>query len=234
MTFSIYIPLYVLISLSFSSCTGLYCIVMREVMQRELSVDQQGCHFFDIHDSFITWNGSTHALPCKEYSHNCYKKKLILLFKMVILNPVHQETYFMYIESDNRLCVNLNVIDNLTTLHKPTLMLTGMGASGWVFNRVFARRFLNVYEKGDSTCPDCVAATLWKNMWISTRLVLVEHVADASLRSGLSKNNKHLPRCLEIKYYSGMAKFDLYNHNACARNDVSPCHIKSNLLAKLE
>lgn len=69
--------------------------IVREVMQRELSVDQQGCHFFDIHDSFITWNGSTHALPCKEYSHNCYKKKLILLFKMVILNPVHQETFLM-------------------------------------------------------------------------------------------------------------------------------------------
>lgn len=217
-----------------NNCSALYCVVMREVIHRELSVDQSGCHFFDIHDSFITWNGTKYSLPCREYSHNCYKKKLLHLFKTVFLNSAYSNSHFMYIESDNRLCLDITILENLTKIHNPTLMLTGMGASGWIFNRVFARAFVKNYEKSSSTCPDCVAATLWKNMWISTRLALVEHVADSSERSGLSKNNKHLPRCLEIKYYSGMANFDFFNHDECARNDVSPCHIKSNLLAKIE
>lgn len=55
----------------------------------------------------------------------------------------------------------------------------------------------------------------------TTRVVLTQH--SVASRQGLSRNDKHLPRCYQKRVESGMRGFDLFDHTACALQDVSPC-----------
>lgn len=200
------------------------CAVMREPGRRPLDTFQPGCSFFDVTDNVAEWRGSTIALPCTEYSHVCYTKKLTLLFKELLKT---EYDYFYYVESDNTLCVGLEFIESLaarymTVKDGPELITTGIGASGWLFTRKWAEVFLEDLNKCSRhcLCPDCIAAMM--NLpRATTRVILTQHSVYS--REGLHKNSGHLPRCHEKRVASGLNGFDFFDHIKCHHKDISPC-----------
>ena len=136
------------------------------------------------------------------------------------------EYNFYYIESDHTLCVQHEFIGALAAWYMavpvPDLITTGIGASGWLFTRKWAEAYLRELTGCSRwcSCPDCIAA-LMELPRATTRVVLTQHSIGS--RSGLSKNNKHLPRCHQKRVEYGLNRFDFFDHVACRHRDVSPC-----------
>lgn len=208
------------------------CAVMREPSSRALDVTHPGCHFFDVTGSVATWAGKTVPLPCNKYDHTCYTKKLVVLMNELLATS-HE--VFYYVESDNALCAPLSVLSDLAGRYmlrhpnSPGLITTGVGASGWLFDRAWAKAWVASATSCTEWCycPDCIAAFLRSPPRATTRVVLNQHVTVADSRSGLSRNNNPLPRCYQVRSQSGINKFDFFDTKACTHHDISPCQTQN-------
>jgi hypothetical protein len=202
---------------------SLLCAVMREPSARPSDTYQRGCHFFDVTGSTAEWRGAAIQLPCSEYSHQCYTKKLEVMFQHLLKTPYD---VFYYVEADHIVCASLKVAKRLAQAYMPKyqLITTGIGASGWLFTRQWAKEYIAALRSCNKWCycPDCIAALL-KQPRATTRLVLTQHVADANTKEGLSKNDKVLPRCFQKRIEYGLNKFDWFDHIMCRNRDVTPC-----------
>jgi hypothetical protein len=209
------------------SAVTVYCVVMRETHVRSMDIVHPGCRFFDVDKNVARWNELTVRLPCSGYNKQCYTKKLAVLIEN-LLTTGHD--YFYYVESDTVPCVPMDVVSELASryMHKIDLLTTGIGASGWIFTRRWAVAYLRELRACTKWCycPDCIAALMTLPR-ATTRVVLAQHVSNADIKSGLSKNDKHLPRCMETRVDFGMNGFDFFDRDACAHNDVSPCKVKN-------
>ena len=202
-----------------------FCVVMRDVYAREVDVWQEECHYYDIHQDKVTFLDRTYPMTYKGYNHKAYgfhfRHMLELVYKY---NPFE---YALYLESDTNLCVPLSIYEALANAYEPYLLLSGMGASGWMFSKRWILDFQRILDNCGAWCYciDCLAAM--QGRWVSTRKVLVSHI-HGTTKVGLHKNKKHLPMCMEIKYYEGMNHFDRFDHNKCKEHDISPCYGHSN------
>lgn len=201
------------------------CVVMREPEVRALDTVHPGCAFFDIYGSTAHWRGEAVSLPCSGYNSACYTKKLAVLIEKLLETSLD---YFYYLENDTSMCITLKMLKRFTAYLAPhtsnELLTTGIGASGWLFTRKWAEMFLHDLRTCGKWChcPDCVAA-LVRLPRATTRLVVVQHIAQAQAKVGLNSNDKHLPRCMEKRRFSGMNKFDFFDHEECALHDITPC-----------
>ena len=202
---------------------SLLCVVMREPSVRSLDTYQRGCHFFDVSGNMAEWRGSPVSLPCQEYSNTCYTQKLEVLFKQLLKTP---HDVFYYVEADHLTCASFKVVKQLAQAYMPKyqLITTGIGASGWLFTREWAREYITAIQTCDKWCycPDCIAAFL-EMPRATTRLVLTQHTSGSKAKAGLSKNDKMLPRCFQKRVKSGLNKFDWFDHNRCYKRDITPC-----------
>lgn len=203
------------------------CAVMREPGVRSMDTLHPGCHFFDVDGATATWGGSNVALPCERYDGVCYTQKLVVLMEKM-LETAHE--VFYYVEADHALCVPLATIELVAGRYMaarahPLLITTGIGASGWLFNREWARSWVLSAKACVKwcACPDCIAALLPTAGRATTRVVLTQHVAAPAVKSGLSSNNKRLPRCMEVRRHSGLNGFDFFDAAKCPGRDLSPC-----------
>ena len=167
---------------------------------------------------------------CSEYSKSCYRQKLLQAFEHML--RAHGEcTHFFYVESDNIMCVPPSSLDGIVKKHPDRmLILTGLGASGWLMHRTWTEQFVARYTSNTgSSCPDCVAATM--PGWSTYHVYLVAHQTQGQgVTHGLtiSRNvplDKHLPRCLEPHRgrWGGSDVWDYYDHSKCAGSDIYPC-----------
>ena len=201
------------------------CAVMREPGVRPLNTVHPGCHFFDVANDVAEWRGDTVKLPCSDYSHECYTKKLAVLVRELLLT---EYDFFYYVESDHTLCVPHEFIGALAARYMavpreaPELITTGIGASGWLFTRRWAEAYLTELTGCSKWCycPDCIAA-LMELPRATTRVVLTQHSVGS--RAGLSTNDKLLPRCHQKRVKYGLNRFDFFDHAACRYRDISPC-----------
>jgi hypothetical protein len=171
--------------------------------------------------------------PCHEYSGACYKQKLMQAFWHML--RAHGEcTHFFYVEADNTMCVRPSSLNEIVKKHPGrTLILTGIGASGWLMHRAWTKQFLVLYKSHTGSfvhCPDCVAATM--PGWSTYHVYLVAHsVQGKSVEQGLTISrevplNKHLPRCLEPHRdrWSRKDVWDYFDHSKCGGREVYPCN----------
>ena len=213
-----------------------YCIVLREYV-RQVDVSQPNCHFIDFvpHLGRAVLNPEGKLLPytgCWEYSRFCHQHKLLLALRhLQSLPPVYE--YFFLVDADNIFCVSLDVISQLAYAYRPYLLMTGMGTSGWLFDRAFLQNYTKVlaeFEVVDNCpyCPDFLVAKKFQGCWLVSRLHLVQHIA-GNQRLGLNQEsvegdrNKHLPRCLSMPTQWGFWAFGCYDMNACGDSDTFPC-----------
>lgn len=136
--------------------------------------------------------------PCQEYNLECYKKKIVQVFELVLRKYPNTE-YFFYMEADNELCVPLTEVRRLAYEHKRYFITTGIGFSGWIMQRQFMHDFLAALQafvppprntsdildvKGShpNEGPDPIASVMLieKQAWTVTRQYLVSH----SIQSG--------------------------------------------------
>lgn len=199
------------------------CAVMRQPNERPLDTVHPGCRFFDVTGAAAQWAGREVALPCSGYTAVCYTRKLAVLMDALLATP---SEFFYYVEADHTLCARPTVVGQLARRYLgpngTELVTTGIGASGWLFTRRWAAAFAAAARGCTKwcACPDCIAAMLPLPR-ATTRVVLTQH--SVASRHGLSRNDKHLPRCYQKRVESGMLGFDLFDHEACALQDVSPC-----------
>lgn len=198
------------------------CVVMREPRVRPLDTTHPGCWFFDVYKTQAQWRGRTVDLPCGEYTGECYRKKLVVLFSEMLKEPTDS---FYYVEADHTKCASFKLINKLATayLSQPAeLITTSTGASGWLFTRRWATTYLASLQSCTRWCycVDCIAALVALPR-ATTRVLLTQHSVGS--KRGLNTNDKHLPRCYERRVESGMNGFDFFDHARCGGNDISPC-----------
>eukprot|EP00934_Nitzschia_sp_Nitz4_P002114 Nitzschia sp. Nitz4//scaffold282_size24342//5170//6738//NITZ4_008352-RA/size24342-processed-gene-0.32-mRNA-1//-1//CDS//3329545620//2114//frame0 len=131
--------------------------------------------------------------PCQEYNRECYKKKIIQVFELV-LELFPNTEYFFYMEADNELCVPMTEVRRYAYQYERYFITTGIGFSGWIMQRQFMYDFLGALKafkppkrntsdildmKGDhpDEGPDPIAADMLveKQGWTVTRQYLVSH-----------------------------------------------------------
>lgn len=184
-----------------------------------------GCVFLDVFKDHATWMGTDVSVPCYEYTDVCYTHKLIKLFKLMLATD---HDVFYYVESDHAIC-DLPVIRKLATAYLSEslpLITTGIGASGWLFNRKWATAYVREAQACTKWCfcPDCIAATLPLPR-ATTRVVLTQHtIMGATGLTVKQGQHKMLPRCYQKRTESGLNRFDFFDHNRCHDADVSPCN----------
>lgn len=221
-----------------SDSARVLCVILREVVLRPLDVHQPGCHFFDFHGQTVMWRGRRLTSPCSEYSVACLQKKQQFMFRTLLQDPeIASIQYFLLVESDNVLCVDMPVFEQLASAYRPHLMLTGLGGSGLLFSREWAQEFQVMFACKSPVVPkkkctkrlDVLVSHAKSGKWFSpelqsriysSRLRLTSHVIKDGNKGISGKISKRLPRCLE-NVFSGV--FESFNHSACPRHDVYPC-----------
>lgn len=206
-----------------AAAISVLCVVMREPRVRPTDIVHQGCHFFDIEGHKAQWAGDTVVLPCNQYTGACYTKKLtMLLFKLLETN----HDFFYYVESDHYMCTPMATLETLAARYMVDteygLITTGIGASGWLFSRQWAKEYLRALQSCTKwcSCPDCIAAMLPQPR-ATTRVMLTQH--SVANKVGLNKNTNALPRCYQKRTEFGLNHFDFFDHAKCRHADISPC-----------
>ena len=203
------------------------CAVMRQPRNRPTDVVHPGCFFFDVDGLTAEWAGGTVQVPCSEYSGTCYTQKLAVLFGK-LLETEHD--FFYYVESDHYMCTDLKMLETIAARYMVNtgveLITTGIGASGWLFTRVWANNYLAALHACTKWCfcPDCIAALL-PDVRATTRVLLTQH--SVNFKKGLHVNPKPLPRCYQKRTEFGLNGFDFFNHVHCTHADITPCTLKN-------
>ncbi len=155
---------------------------------------------------------------CQTYDLNCYKKKIIQVFELVLQqNP--NTLYFFYMESDNELCVSLAEIRRIAYQYERYFITTGIGFSGWIMQRQFVIDFLQelkdfvpppidakdiLSQQGPhpSEGPDPIASVMLieKNSWTVTRKYLVSHSIQPSI--GMEALTVRMPTTADVEVTS--------------------------------
>ena len=83
--------------------------------------------------------------PCQKYSVECYRLKILQVFRYV-LEHFPQTQYYFYMEADNDLCVPMSMVRNLALTEKRYFINVGIGFSGWIMSRQFLQDFYDMYS----------------------------------------------------------------------------------------
>ena len=209
-----------------------YCVSLRETT-RQVDVAERGCHFadFDAERREVVMTPEGVRVPhagCWDFSRPCHQPKLLSVLQHLQTLPLAYE-YFYLVDSDNDICVSLDVVSRLAHAYQPYLLLTGLGTSGWLFDRAFLRDYTTVLMANQSvpSClfsPDELVAVRFTGCYLMSRLHLVAHSTGPG-KDGLHHITKHLPRCPEMqKDGGGWSAFGCFDNRACGDLDVFPCY----------
>jgi len=149
----------------------------------------------------------------------------MLLSFRTMLHTFASATHFFYYEADNTLCTTLLDLHRIAAKYQRPIILTGIGASGWLMQRAWMERFIDKYARVSGVCPDCVAATM--PHWTTYYKYLVSHQhrsAEAGLTVKPGHAAKHLPRCHE-PHRSRFDRGDSWDYFEADGCDVYPCKL---------
>jgi hypothetical protein len=138
--------------------------------------------------------------PCQKYSVECYRLKILQVFRHVLDN-FPSARYYFYMEADNDLCVPMKMVQDLALGEERYFINVGIGFSGWIMSRQFVTDFYALYSNitiptmGEQQAknepvpempevrPDVLASYYLteKHAWTVTRQYWVSHTTLESL-----------------------------------------------------